>query len=753
MSEQPTSSRSSLEPGSTASSPSASPPSSSVSNGAGGEQPPKKRTRASKPKVRTGCITWYVACFSLRLVPAPTHGPSTPTHRPGGSLTSSCSKIRRVKCDEGKPACHRCTSTGRTCDGYDKAALARYQSPGPSQSQAAEMARAEFVRACEWNETLRSMRRIEADIDGTETEKRVFSRFKATTSDGVDAQICCFKSFWRRLTPATACQDEAVKHAVVAMAASYLLSRSPQAPVVEGFSRADLEVFTIQQYNRSIERLQAHATSSSCDSIRITLVCCLAFISLETLRGNPAVAVNHLTNGLRILQSLPEPALSCVDDGSIFAWPSGRDTLDMADIIQLFAQLEASACFFTHGIQPVISERAYRQRRFNNGTADAPYSSLAHARIAMTAFKHDVIARLHEIAMATAADHAQAALFWSDPLQQQQQACLQSRSARLGSLIADFLSPTRFGTPDPTTADLFLLYLDLLHFRCAQLLLSLVTGAAGTPTTTTPPISTRPNNNNSGGSSSFPPIVPTTTAGGAGTLFTPRSVPVPALPYPYTTTTTTTTTRPHVLPVPDPDQSSWQQTILGLAVRLTSPPATSTNPSAPVAPPSLPPTGTATAVLFADMPARVIGPVYLVAVHAAASDTAMQTAAVRLLAECILRSERTLTIAAAATTTTAGGGGGGVVEQHQHQHQLQQQQQPDDMAAMTALMRRRVVQLVERAIQRDCAVAATAAGGMVLSTEMPRALIGMGCVPSLWDVVMGGIGGVRAGMVGSGAGC
>src|SRR5271156_3905141 len=43
------------------------------------------RKRARKPKVRTGCVT--------------------------------C-KIRRIKCDEVKPACLRCTSSGRKCDGY-----------------------------------------------------------------------------------------------------------------------------------------------------------------------------------------------------------------------------------------------------------------------------------------------------------------------------------------------------------------------------------------------------------------------------------------------------------------------------------------------------------------------------------------------------------------------------------------------------------------------------------------------------------
>lgn len=46
---------------------------------------PTVRMRRWAPKVKSGCIT--------------------------------C-KIRKIKCDEEKPSCRRCTSTGRTCDGY-----------------------------------------------------------------------------------------------------------------------------------------------------------------------------------------------------------------------------------------------------------------------------------------------------------------------------------------------------------------------------------------------------------------------------------------------------------------------------------------------------------------------------------------------------------------------------------------------------------------------------------------------------------
>ncbi|KAH6635580.1 hypothetical protein B0J18DRAFT_442829 [Chaetomium sp. MPI-SDFR-AT-0129] len=343
---------------------------------------------------------------------------------------------------------------------------------------------AEFVRACQWNETLRSMRRIEADIDGTDTEKRLFARFRAATADGTAAHLCNFAAFWRRLNPSTGCQDEAVKHAVVALAAAYQLFQYPNEPIIEGFARRDLEVITIQQYNRSIENLQSHAGSSAAESIRLTLVCCLAFISLETLRGNHEVAVTHLRNGLRILQSLPEPAFDfCAADSSLpITPPATRDSLMMPDIIQLFARFELSACFYTHGLQPVVSERGYRMRSFDDGSHDGLFPDVAHARVVMARFQHDVIARLHEIASVTAAGDDATAIFWADTVQQRQQACLLARSARLGALVADFFSPARLGVQDPAAnPELASLFLDLLHFRCAQFLIGKTAGTAGTP--------------------------------------------------------------------------------------------------------------------------------------------------------------------------------------------------------------------------------------------------------------------------------
>ncbi|KAG7288078.1 hypothetical protein NEMBOFW57_007599 [Staphylotrichum longicolle] len=654
--------------------------------------------------------------------PSPSGGPSDPRRREHERAS------QRVKCDEGKPACLRCTSTGRTCDGYDKAALARSRSADPSQT--AELARAEFVRACEWNEALRSMRRIEADIDGTETEKRLFARFRAATADGAASHLCNFTAFWRRLSPATGCQEEAVKHAVVALAAAYQLFQYPNEPVIDGFTRSDLDVFTIQQYNRSIERLQGHAKSSAAESIRVTLVCCLAFISLETLRGNHDVAVAHLINGLRILQSLPDSTFDCLADSSIFVWPTHRDSLHMPDIIQLFARLELSACLFTHGIQPVLSERGYRTRHFDDGASMHSLPDVLHARMAMSTFQHDAVARLHEIAAVTAAGDESAAIFWSDPVQQRQQACLLARSTRLGALTADFFSPARFGTPDPTTPDLYGLYLDLLHFRCAQFLLAQTTA----PNTTFTPNLDLDLDLNFDFNLDLDPFFP---------AYHPHATSIP-------TQTPPTQPDPSLLP-----------SILHLATRLSASPFCHpySHPHQP--PPPRP---------LTDLRTPLLGPLYLVALHTPPPHTTTtapnpRTTAIHLLTECLSRLWQPHSSPQSNSNNnnnnsnnnypasllgdhadSSGGGGGGTAAAGDASKQW--------VLTLRGLVeqavdggRERMQQHHQTQTQRQGQGQGRVSSSLLLSTEVPRALTGAGCLPLLWDVVVAGAG------LGPGPGC
>lgn len=614
------------------------------------------------------------------------------------------------------------------------------------------MAKVEFVKACQGSEALRSMRRIEADIDGAETEKRLFARFLAVTVDGPATYLCPFASFWNRMAPSASRDDEAIGHAVVALGAAYQLFQRPDEPVIDGLPRDDLDVFTIQHYNKSIDRLKYHVGSPTAESIRVTLLCCFAFISLETLRGNHAVAVTHLENGLRILQSLPDSAFGCLADGALFVWPPPPGArLDMPAIIQLFARLELSTCLFTHGLPPVVSARSYRARRFDDGSRERPFefADLFRAHRALCSFTHDVMARLHEAAVDSEcrgedgeedeedgkdeewSPAGGTAPAWSEQAQQQQQQerrdwCLAARGARLGALADDLLS--RLGSANSPPGPLAGLYLDLVYFRSAQVLLILLLlrrrATAGPYVPPPPP----------------PPPPPRSPyyyhpSSAAVTSFThyPSSY-YPALGPAAAANVTTAA----------PDDKIYThlhlalRQILHLASTLL---LTHHNPAHN-------PTTTTTTSAVAHH--HLLGPLYLVLKHATTpdfDDDDTASAAMKLLAEGLLRSPEVRN-----NMTAVGGAGTTAAAERQQQQaivarvrQAVRAEQQQDMMELKKSMGSGItneegdgwVSPCEQQARQKVAGVPAAGGGGGEGEVMPRAVVGVGCVPSLWDAVMG----------------
>jgi hypothetical protein len=280
-------------------------------------------------------------------------------------------------------------------------------------------------------------------------------------------------------------QHEAVKHAAIALGSAYQLFQLPHATDArntDGFSRSDLEVLTIQQYNRSISELQHHASSSSPESIQVTLVCCLSFICLETFRGNYDAAMTHLRNGLKILDSLPTEyfeflAADTARDADVATSHLDMQFGDMRDIIQLFGRLETSACFFASNIRPILAAKGYEYRKFDDGSYTEPKSgfrSLREVHQAYTYFLRDVLARLYEI---TRTDIAGLRFSRDTTMEMRQQECLHLRAARLETLMELFTAGPY--APGPDTPENLCLQLDLLHFCCAQTILATADDSLG----------------------------------------------------------------------------------------------------------------------------------------------------------------------------------------------------------------------------------------------------------------------------------
>jgi hypothetical protein len=179
-------------------------------------------------------------------------------------------RIRKVKCDETKPHCTRCTSTGRACDGYGyptdrhkplqptpTSSLTRDPSPLPLVSQAE-------IRALDF-----------------------FHRAVAPVIAGhIDP------SFWTRLVMQVGHQEPAIRHAAMAISSLY-----------EGFGEhmpgqlCQPRVFAVQQYNKAIAKLV-----SSTDEV-VILLSCVLLICIEFLQGDAQTAIQHCRHGISILNN------------------------------------------------------------------------------------------------------------------------------------------------------------------------------------------------------------------------------------------------------------------------------------------------------------------------------------------------------------------------------------------------------------------------------------------------------------------
>lgn len=189
--------------------------------------------------------------------------------------------MRHVKCDENKPSCERCTSTGRICDGY----LSNFNHKTSVQP---------------------SIERISTSNDFSPAELRSFDFFR---SEAAPMLSSCFDAgFWQYLVLQMSSLYPAIRHAVIAIGdllenkgASDRSSYHPseQRPLQLGNWRN--HGFAIKQYNKAIAALSHGADCNT--PIDAIILACILFICIESLRGEVATAIRHCNSGMSIALS------------------------------------------------------------------------------------------------------------------------------------------------------------------------------------------------------------------------------------------------------------------------------------------------------------------------------------------------------------------------------------------------------------------------------------------------------------------
>lgn len=112
-----------------------------------------------------------------------------------------------------------------------------------------------------------------------------------------------YSYFWQKLALQACVSEPAVLHAVIALGSAHRIDdKSLRSPDHEEIGRP--EVFTLQQYSKAINHLRARNMDEHSASLRVMLIACVLFVTLDLLRGEYGNAQTHAESGWKLMSEL-----------------------------------------------------------------------------------------------------------------------------------------------------------------------------------------------------------------------------------------------------------------------------------------------------------------------------------------------------------------------------------------------------------------------------------------------------------------
>jgi Fungal Zn(2)-Cys(6) binuclear cluster domain len=260
----------------------------------------------------------------------------------GSPKTNSYSRVRRVKCDEDKPACRRCTNTGRKCDGYNNSHTAitskniiKIYIP-PIQNRFGSSIGSQGL-----------------EFYHQKVASKLFGDFDS--------------DFWSSLVLQLSQSEPAIRHAVAALSAVYkeiemANSSSPTGSIPPCH-------LALQESAAAMRCLSAQLEAEYPSNL-IPLVACLLFTCLEFMRGSVDVAMVHMRSGFRILNA--SRSLHSAANSQYIRDRNPENMVIENHIAPVFSRLNVLCILFGHVLAPVQSIMRNNHH---------PFSTIAEARL------------------------------------------------------------------------------------------------------------------------------------------------------------------------------------------------------------------------------------------------------------------------------------------------------------------------------------------------------------------------------------
>ncbi|KAH8646135.1 hypothetical protein BX600DRAFT_503788 [Xylariales sp. PMI_506] len=247
----------------------------------------------------------------------------------GTKVKTGCAtcRIRKVKCDENKPSCQRCVSTGRTCDGYESPFRV-------VTSQPPDRAHAGGIKSSAALEPI-----LPTFIEITPQDIDLLNHYFSTKTM-LDVKLNCDEEAKQILQASLT--DPPIRHAVLSLRALREdLETSGNDPVSVPQQTPNYR-YGLHQYNMALRGLASNLCCPGSNELKSALLCCQIFISIEQVRKNHAAVGQHIVRGLSIMHEYrARPQIAATNE----LMPAHEGQLPSLDvfIIKLFA----APCKFT----------------------------------------------------------------------------------------------------------------------------------------------------------------------------------------------------------------------------------------------------------------------------------------------------------------------------------------------------------------------------------------------------------------------
>ncbi|KAF2669649.1 hypothetical protein BT63DRAFT_425330 [Microthyrium microscopicum] len=267
---------------------------------------------------------------------------------PRSKMGCKTCRIRRVKCDEAKPNCNKCSRTGRECEWYSQE---------------------EWIH--ETPDSVVASRSVSRSISPTTRglascspqELRSYEFFRTRTTPQLAGSFP--SEFWSTFLPRSTQHHATLWHAVVALGSIHERFEADDLSVFASNIDSELGGFALKQYTTALSELTKPVRGGNRQDVDVFLAACILFTSFEIMRGHHESALTHVKSGIKIIGELQD-ASTPIGSSLSMVTLSTNPSIPIDALTAPFIRLDSQVCELqsTAGRFPILQPTHHHEPGF-----------------------------------------------------------------------------------------------------------------------------------------------------------------------------------------------------------------------------------------------------------------------------------------------------------------------------------------------------------------------------------------------------